>query len=103
MKLEITPAALEETKTAFLYYESQVRGLGFQFLSALEEGYRLILSNPKAWSTLQSEFSFRRCLLRRFPYGLIYKVQENKIVMVAVMHLSRKPGYWRGRPRGLGK
>jgi hypothetical protein len=103
MNLGITPAAAEEVEAAFLYYESQVPGLGFQFLSALEEGYRHILSNPKAWTALPSKSSLRRCLLRRFPYGLIYEIVGNGIAIYAVMHLSRKPGYWKGRPGGHGK
>ncbi len=103
MNLEITRAADEEIEAAFLYYESQVLGLGFQFLSAVEESYRLILSNPKAWSLLQSKSSLRRCLLRRFPYGLIYEIEGNRIFIYVVMHLSRKPDYWKKRLRGREK
>ena len=40
---------------------------------------------------------FRRRLLRRFPYGILYKEEESQIVIVAVMHLQRRPGYWRNR------
>jgi len=40
---------------------------------------------------------FRRRLLRRFPYGILYKEEESQIVIVAVMHLRRRPGYWRNR------
>lgn len=98
MNLEIRQEALQEVEAAFLYYENQVRGIGSKFLNALEEGYKLILSNPKAWTVIEHGHPpLHRCLLRRFPYGLIYMLDEKKLIVVAVMHLARKPGYWKKR------
>lgn len=100
MILEILPAANEETKRAFLYYESQTAGLGFQFLAVLQEGFGRILSHPRAWAVLLgARFPFHRHLLKQFPYGIIYRQKGNKITVVAVMHLSRKPGYWKNRDK----
>jgi plasmid stabilization system protein ParE len=99
MILETLLAANEEIEHGFLYYETQVPGLGFQFLDALEEAYRRILSNPEAWTLPPNTrgHRFHRCLLKRFPYGLIYSIKERRIIILAVMHLARKPGYWRKR------
>jgi toxin ParE2 len=36
-----------------------------------------------------------RYRLRRFPYGLVYRLAESEIVVLAVMHLHRKPDYWK--------
>ncbi|HIP58812.1 MAG TPA: hypothetical protein EYH01_00115 [Campylobacterales bacterium] len=41
--------------------------------------------------------STRRCLVNRFPFGLVYRIEGDTIVIVAVMHLSRKPDYWYSR------
>jgi plasmid stabilization system protein ParE len=98
MTLEILPEALEEMESAFLFYESQVPRLGLQFLSKVGEGFHRILLNPLAWALSQEGSSKTyRCLVRTFPFGLIYKINEKKIIVVAVMHLSRKPGYWKKR------
>ena len=42
---------------------------------------------------------FRRCLVHRFPYGVIYAVEDDVVYVAAVMHLKRKPGYWESRDR----
>lgn len=99
MILEILRVTGEEIEQGFLYYETQVPGLGFQFLAAVEDAYRRILSNPEAWTVLLDGHGrpFHRCLLKRFPYGLIYITKGHKILIVAAMHLSRKPGYWKKR------
>lgn len=98
MNLDILPDALEEMDSAFLFYESQVPQLGFQFLAAVEDGFHRILLNPQAWTIIhQGPSRTYRCLIRPFPFGLIYKIREKKIIVVAVMHLSRKPGFWKKR------
>jgi len=95
MIFETLQSAHEEIELVFLFYESQRRGLGVEFLDAIEAGYHRILSNPKAWTVLNSRSKiFRRCMLQRFPYGLIYVIQKEKLIVLAVMHLARKPGYW---------
>jgi hypothetical protein len=56
--------------------------------------------NPQAWTIIQQGPSWTyRCFVRPFPFGLIYKIKEKKIIVIAVMHLSRKPGYWKKRHR----
>ena len=104
MILEIRQEADGEIESSFLYYEAQTLGLGFQFLAAIEESYRRILSNPKAWTVIEhGQPPLRRYLAKRFPYGLIYMLKGSKIIIVAVMHLSRKPWYWRKRYRSPEK
>lgn len=98
MILEILDAAKEEIEQAFLFYGSQKPDLGSHFFDAVEQGYHHVLSNPEAWPLLRrKEPPLRRYLLKRFPFGLIYGTRKNKITVVAVMHLSRKPGYWKKR------
>jgi plasmid stabilization system protein ParE len=66
-------------------------------LEVLPSANEEMLTNPKAFTLLPSSKRFRRCLIHRFPYGLIYVLKGNKITIVAVMHLARKPGYWHRR------
>jgi plasmid stabilization system protein ParE len=87
--------AAEEMQAAAAYYEAQDRGLGDAFLDEIEQGLRRIQQFPRLWTVYEGEY--RRFLLKRFPYGLIYRIDEERIFIIAVAHLHRKPGYWRDR------
>jgi len=50
---------------------------------------------PEAWHPLDE--GLRRCRMNRFPYGLIYAIENGDILVLAVAHLHREPGYWRDR------
>lgn len=76
-------------------YEAHAPGLGKEFAAEVRQALSRIQDHPEAWQRLGRRV--RRCLLHRFPYGLIYAPLPNEIVIVAVMHLHRKPGYWRNR------
>lgn len=73
------------------WYETELQGLGLQFISELEHGFDAISYAPSTWVTF--EHGFRRYILARFPFSIIYK--ENFIL--AVMHNSRNPEYWKER------
>ena len=93
--LEFHPDIYHEVREGYRWYESKSTGLGEDFLNELESALNLILELPDTWPVLSK--SFRRYLLKRFPYGVIYKINKDRIFIVAVMHLSREPGYWRKR------
>ncbi|HMD98943.1 MAG TPA: type II toxin-antitoxin system RelE/ParE family toxin [Terriglobia bacterium] len=57
-----------------------------------------ILQYPEAWSPLSART--RRCRTNKFPYGVIYQIRGDTVLIVAVMHLHRKPGTWKNRLRG---
>ena len=90
--LRFHPDIAFEVKASFLWYQEQASGLGDNFLVELEYAYQVINELPKTWPLFQS--GFRRFLLPKFPYSVIYREHENSIYVVAVMHNSRKPGYW---------
>jgi toxin ParE1/3/4 len=85
------PDARIEFLEAIEYYENQHKGLGLEFAKEIYATIQLILHFPLAWSP--SSKNTRRCLTHRFPYGIIYSVDES-ILILAVMHLNRKPAYW---------
>lgn len=90
-------AAKDELREAAAYYDGCQKGLGKAFLAAIEAATRHVASNPLRYRKIGGRF--RRCLVERFPYGLIYAVDGEEIFVAAVMHLKRKPGYWEGRVR----
>lgn len=87
--------AQRELDEAVSYYDAQVNGLGDAFLLETLRVFDLIARHPDAWHPLGA--SIRRCRLSRFPYGVIYAVEPEGIIVLAVMHLHRKPDYWRDR------
>jgi len=91
------PEAKKEFLEAVDYYESCSEGLGLEFSNDIYATIQRIVNYPYAWSEF-SERS-RRCLAKRFPFGVIYQVLEdsNEIMIIAVMQLNRKPGYWKRR------
>ena len=95
------PEASEEAESAVDWYESRQEGLGRDFLEELERALTLIAESPNTWSLwpgMPESLGIRRFLLSRFPYGVAYEVTESEIVVYAVAHLARKPGYWKDRP-----
>jgi plasmid stabilization system protein ParE len=97
MKAIILEAGEADLEQAFNYYETRQQGLGDELLVEFRQGVDRILEFPLAWQKLDRVY--RRYRLHRFPYGLIYRIDRSneQIVIVAVMHLSRRPGNWRNR------
>ena len=92
MNIRIVKPAQNEIDDAVSWYDSQSAGLGTRFLDELDRSIRRIVSYP--FSCLEIEPNIRRCLLTRFPYGIIYGIDSNTIIVIAVAHLHRKPRYW---------
>ena len=92
MNYSFHPMAERELNEAIDYYNECQDGLGLEFAKEIYSTIQTILSFPHAWSQLSK--NTRRCLLNRFPYGVIYQVADDEILIIAVMQLNRKPDYW---------
>ena len=88
-----TASALGELTLATVHYEEEENGLGAIFLDEVDATVARILTNPQAWHPLSPRT--RRCRTHRFPFGLIYEVRRNEILVVSVMDLRRDPTSWR--------
>ena len=84
-----------ELNEAVEYYHSESAGLGQAFITEVERCTEEIVRYPDAGLVMQG--SIRRRLIRRFPYGLLYRVTSTEIRILAVMNLKRRPAYWVGR------
>jgi len=89
------PPAEEEMVAAAQFYETHSRGLGADFLDEVERSVEAISSHPRTAPVVKD--NIHRRLLKRFPFGILYTIEPNGIVIMAVMHLRRKPGYWEAR------
>ena len=90
----LSPAE-EEMTDAALYFDEACDGLGSDFLDDVQRAIDSIRDYPQVGEAIDS--SIRRTLLHRFPFSLIYALRGNGIVIVAVAHHGRAPGYWRSR------
>ena len=89
------PDIENEVKASYEWYQNQATGLGEDFLTELETAYQAIVELPNTWPKFQK--GFRRFLLSKFPFSVIYRFNRETVYVVAVMHNSRKPGYWSER------
>lgn len=92
---EFLEPAQFELEEEVKYFNEQQEGLGYEFAKEVADTISRILKYPEAWSKLSKRT--RRCRTRRFPYGVIYQIRADKILVVAVAHLRREPFYWRDR------
>jgi hypothetical protein len=87
--------AARELEEAAVYYESRVAGLGTSFLEEVERTVSLIERYPDAGAVYSR--NLRRVRLDRFPYSIVYRRGTDALVIIALAHHHRRPGYWRGR------
>lgn len=95
MKFFFHPVANKEFDQAVQCYEECQPGLGVRFAREVYSAINRIIRFPNSFCKLSQ--NTRRCLLNRFPYGVIYQIQNNKIYIIAVGHLNCRPGYWVNR------
>ncbi len=77
------------------FYENESKGLGSNFLDEIEHSVSLVCKSPEI--AQKSSGEIRRFVLARFPYSLIYVEEEKEILILAVAHHKREPGYWKNR------
>ena len=92
MKVKFLTLAQQEVDEAFAWFDERAEGKGVEFLDELDRVIRLVKTYPSA--SVEIEPEIRRCLFARFPYSLIYGIEDETIVIIAVAHARRSPRYW---------
>jgi plasmid stabilization system protein ParE len=95
MRVVSHPEADEELEAAALWYEDRQPGLGEAFLDEFEHTLRRVIAEPERWRQIRGDN--RKLNFRRFPYAIVYSVRTDAIYVKAVMHLHRRPFYWKSR------
>ncbi|MBI4443726.1 MAG: type II toxin-antitoxin system RelE/ParE family toxin [Acidobacteria bacterium] len=90
----LTPARAEFLE-AIAFYNARKPGLGREFVAEVRKALRRIMDFPEAWPLISKRT--RRCRVKGFPFGIIYQVRDELLLIVAVMHLHREPNSWRDR------
>ena len=80
---------------AAAYYETRVPKLGTDFISTIEFAVSDLSEHPEKWPAIGK--GIRKRILPRFPYNVLYKIDPDEIIIVAIMHQKRRPNYWINR------
>ena len=95
MKVDFLDPADAEFTEAIAYYDLQSEGLGYSFVVEVKRAIVRIVRYPRAWTPLSKRT--RRCLTNKFPFGLIYQIRKDAILIVAVQNLHKHPDSWKSR------
>ena len=95
MRHEFHPEAYAEYEEAARYYAERDPELADRFIATVEEAIERICDSPARWRLIDEDV--RRCLTHVFPYGVLYTIEAEFVLIVAIMHCSREPGYWKTR------
>ena len=90
-KLKLEKDAILDIQEAFRWYEEQKEDLGYHFLGELETCYQKICEYPEYYSAINSWL--RRIKVSRFPYVVIYEIEEEFVIINAIRHMARRPKY----------
>ncbi len=89
MRVRLTAAAVGDIERARDWYETRRPGVGVTFIMRVDEAIQSIAANPQAYQQIHRDV--RRARLRRFPYGLYYRVEVDESVVLAYLHFRRDP------------
>jgi plasmid stabilization system protein ParE len=92
MRVVFTRLAMQELDDAVKKYEMEFSGLGNRFRNEIKKATHRIATHPKAWSAGNADL--RKCILHTFPYNLLYSIEQDHILVIAVAHQHRRPEYW---------
>jgi hypothetical protein len=95
MNLKVLSCAEQELADAVDFYNGQCPGLGYEFAAEVQRGFRRIQGHPDAWPSFSDRS--RRYLTDRFPYGILYQVRPDSIIIGGIMHLKQDPAAWSDR------
>jgi len=95
VKINFLQEAQFELDDAIEYYNNQLENLGYDFLNEVLSAIDRVVAYKEAWHPLSE--NTRRCQTRRFPYGVIYSILDDSILIISISNLHREPNHWRNR------
>jgi plasmid stabilization system protein ParE len=95
MTFAFHPESRAEFYAAIDFYEMAEVALGLDFSIEVFSAIQNSVDHPAAWPVLED--NVRRCLVHRFPYGVLYSIENDEVFILAVMHLHRDPDHWKER------
>ena len=99
-RIRFSKEAAEEFKQAVNWYETECRGLGIRFYNSVDSALQLLKENSPPLVPIYGNAGVKgakRLLLNRFPFSLIVLPTDDEVIILAVAHHHRRPGYWANR------
>jgi plasmid stabilization system protein ParE len=94
-KILLRPESEADLLEAVTYYEENLKGLGTDFINSIETTLQSISHQPESFPIVYK--NVRRALIKKFPFGIHYIIENNIIIVLAVFHFSRDPKNWKRR------
>jgi len=95
LPVDYLPGARRDFDESFDWYAQRSAPAAVRFVNAVDAALRAVAANPERFAAVDA--LHRECPVRRFPFRIIYRVVEGRVVVVAVAHAKRRPGYWKDR------
>ncbi len=95
MNIRFVSAAYEELNDAINYYDHQLPGLGFRFYQEVSSSIEIIKLLPDAWTKVSQKT--RRCILKSFPFAILYVIEGKEIIITAIAQFHRNPEHYKNR------
>ena len=101
MRFRIVAGARRDIRESTAWYNKNA-GMGADFVAAVEAAFRRVETDPQTLPSTENPWpslgrDIRRCPVVKFPFQVIFEIQSDELVVLAVAHGSRRPGYWRRR------
>lgn len=93
----VRPLTEADLENAAQWYDEERPGLAQRFLKDVDRSFVRLRERPLQFPVVAGDV--RRALLHTFPYAIYFRVSDEIIVVLAVLHLRRNPKIWRGRVR----
>jgi plasmid stabilization system protein ParE len=95
MPIELLPGARRDFDQSFDWYAERSLEAARRFCDALDTTLTRIAENPHMFTRIDP--LHRECPVRRFPFRVVYRIEQERMVIVAIAHAKRRPGFWRDR------
>ena len=93
--LDLHPAALEEWKSAVVWYLERNETAASNFVAEVDRAIARVIESPRRWPV--AEDSTRKFVLQRFPFAIAYREKDLDLQILAFARGHRRPGYWKER------
>jgi plasmid stabilization system protein ParE len=93
--VDILPGARRDFDESFDWYAERSPQAAERFASAVDIALAEISADPERHATIDERH--RQCALSHFPFRIVYRDETRRVVVVAIAHGRRRPGYWKGR------
>jgi len=93
MRIKISSSAAEDIRSAVVYYSERSPELPASFIDDFDAACSLISDSPQIGSPIGE--GNRKLVMQRFPFIVIYRIDEDQVFVLAVGHQRRHPDYWK--------